>query len=114
MKTRITTLLVALFAVSTAFGQLNVSLISNLDYEPTVNDIWGYVNPEGEEYALVGNNEGYSIVSLKDPANPVELHFVPGQTTTWRDIKTWGEFAYVVSDNTSEGHAHRRYEYCRL
>ena len=84
-------------------GQLNMTLISNLDYDATLNDIWGYADSSGIEYAFVGTTEGYSIVSLEDPANPKELHFISGQSTTWRDIKTWEHFAYVVSDNTSEG-----------
>jgi choice-of-anchor B domain-containing protein len=92
-----------MIGVTGLFGQLNVSLISSLDYDETLNDIWGYVAPDGTEYALVGTTEGFSIVSLEDPENPEELHFIDGVTTVWRDIKTWGEFAYVVSDNSGEG-----------
>ncbi|MDX1406811.1 MAG: choice-of-anchor B family protein [Saprospiraceae bacterium] len=95
--------LVALFAFNTTQAQLNVELVAQLDYQPTLNDIWGYVAPDSTEYALVGLTEGLSIVSLEDPANPVEVAFIEGQSTTWRDIKTWDQFAYVVSDNASEG-----------
>ena len=85
------------------FAQFNVSFIGNLDYDQRINDIWGYEAPDGVEYALVGTNTGFSIVSLANPANPEELFFIPGDETTWRDIKTWETFAYVVCDNCSDG-----------
>ena len=101
---RIITLLVALcVAVITVSAQRNMTFISNFDYDEGVTDVWGHVTPDGIEYALIGTTEGFSIVSLADPTQPEELQFIPGQSTSWRDIKTWGEFAYVVSDNTSEG-----------
>ncbi|MDZ7845903.1 MAG: hypothetical protein U5L96_03505 [Owenweeksia sp.] len=49
-------------------------------------------------YALVGVNSGFSIVDVTDPANPVKEHFIAGAYTTWRDIKTWKNYAYVVHD----------------
>ncbi|MDX1479555.1 MAG: choice-of-anchor B family protein [Saprospiraceae bacterium] len=93
----------ALLGFTGLHAQLNVELVGNLDYEPTLADIWGYVAPDSTEYALVGLTEGLSIVSLEDPTNPTEVAFIAGESTTWRDIKTWEDFAYVVSDNTSEG-----------
>ncbi len=87
-------------------AQLNMSLVGQLEYSPgqqTVNDIWGYAAPDGTEYALVGTITGFSIVSLADPSNPTEVAFIPGTTTTWRDIKTWGSTAYVVCDNCPDG-----------
>ncbi|PSR14623.1 MAG: hypothetical protein DA408_00135 [Bacteroidetes bacterium] len=97
--------LLFLVSASTGWGQLNMSLASHLQYNVDLNDIWGYVAPDGTEYALVGANNGVSIVSLADPANATEVAFVPGQNSIWRDLKTWGEFAYVVTDQggTTEG-----------
>lgn len=85
------------------FTQLNMSLLSQVSYEVSLNDVWGWAAPDGTEYALVGVRNGLSIVSLADPEDAQEVAFIPGQNTTWRDIKTWGNFAYVTSDNTSEG-----------
>ena len=85
------------------FGQLNVAYVGQLDYDQRINDIWGYATPDGSEYALVGTNTGFSIVSLADPANPQELFFIEGTQTTWRDIKTWETYAYVVCDNCLDG-----------
>ncbi len=79
-------------------AQLNMSLASQIEYNDRVSDVWGYVAPDGTEYALVGLGESVSIVSLADPDNAVEVASVPGQYSIWRDIKTWGTYAYVVTD----------------
>lgn len=102
---RIFTLL-AIFAFGlTAFAQdnLNMMLRSNLQYPQDLNDIWGWADPDdGTEYALVGTRTGFSIVSLADPDNAEEVAFIDGPSTTWRDIKTWKNFAYV-SNEEAEG-----------
>ena len=100
------TLVFFFFCSQWGFAQLNMSLVSNLDYEPILNDIWGWEDPDtGIEYALVGTREGVSIVSLADPENPDEVVWIPGEYSVWRDIKTWGNYAYVVTDQsgTTEG-----------
>lgn len=97
--------LLTFFLVCTLSGnaQFNLSLLSNLDYTAEGNDIWGWVDPDdGTEYALMGLTNGFSVVSIADPANPIEVAFFPGPSSTWRDIKTWGEFAYVTNE-TSNG-----------
>ena len=86
-----------------SFAQLNVTYISDYGYSQNLNDIWGYAAPDGTEYALVGVRNGFSILSLADPANPFEVAFIPGGATTWRDIKTWGETAYVTCDSCDDG-----------
>ena len=76
---------------------LNMALQDSLDYSVGVNDVCGWVDPEGREYALVGLNTGVSIVSIDD--TPItEVAFVPGQNNTWRDINTFGHYAYVTSE----------------
>ncbi len=86
-------------------AQLNTRLLSNLKYDSKLNDIWGYQAPDGTEYALVGLRSGVSIVSLADPANPQEVAFIEGQNSIWRDLKTFGEYAYITTDQgrTTEG-----------
>lgn len=86
-------------------AQLNTTLLSNLKYPVRLNDVWGWVAPDSTEYALVGLLNGVSIVSLADPKNPEEVAFVPGGNSTWRDLKTWGNYAYVTTDQggTREG-----------
>jgi choice-of-anchor B domain-containing protein len=90
-----------------AVAQLNMELLSQVQYNDTgLNDIWGWADPEtGIEYAIVGLQQGVSIVSLEDPENAEEVVRIPGQFSTWRDMKTWGNFAYITTDQggTTEG-----------
>lgn len=79
----------------------NMTLLGQLDYEDGVNDVWGYADQQGNEYALVGLVNGTSIVDVTDPAQPIEKAYIPGPTSTWRDLKTWGNYAYVVHDTYS-------------
>ena len=81
----------------------NLTQLSNLTYNADLSDIWGYAASDGTEYALVGVRNGTSVVSLADPANPVEVYFVPGANSIWRDLKTWGDFAYVTTDQGADG-----------
>jgi len=86
-----------------AQSAFNTALRDNLDYADDLNDVWGYVAPDGTEYALVGLYNRLSIVSLADPDNIVEVASVSGANSTWRDMKTYGEHAYVVAEKGQDG-----------
>ncbi len=105
MKSRLLLSLSLCWLSLTAFGQLNMTLLSHVQYNANGNDIWGWVAPDSTEYAIMGLVNGVSIVSLADPSNATEVAFIPGQNSTWRDIKTWGHYAYVTTDQpgTTEG-----------
>jgi len=96
-----------LFFLSTTIllGQTNIELIGSLNQYPGVgyNDIWGYVDGQGIEYALLGTRGGTSIIRLDDPANPQEVAFIPGPQSVWRDIKVHGQYAYTVTEQTGSG-----------
>ncbi|MGE3174527.1 MAG: choice-of-anchor B family protein [Planctomycetota bacterium] len=77
---------------------VNCQLLGTLDQYGTYNDIWGYVAPNGKEYALVGVTTGTSVVDVTNPAAPVERGFFAGPTSTWRDIRTYSTYAYVVTE----------------
>src|SRR3990170_1168671 len=80
-----------------AQSNLNMILQDSLTYHTGVNDVMGWADPLGNEYALVGLNTGVSIVSIDD--DPItEVAFVPGVFNNWRDINTFGHYAYVVSE----------------
>jgi len=83
-------------------AQLNMSELGYFDvvslHNSGASDIWGYVDGNGNEYAIVGLNDGTSIVDVTDPANPFEVFFEPGMNSIWRDIKTWGNYAYVTTE----------------
>lgn len=91
-----------LFVYHCSFSQQNpsfrVNLVGQLDYSEVLSDIWGYVDPQGREYALVGVRNGVSIVSVSDSTDPVELQFIPGASTIWRDMKTFGAYGYASNE----------------
>ena len=92
------------FLYTLGFAQLNMELVGHLTYPADGNDVWGWVDPDDNtEYAIMGIRTGTSVVSLADPANPVEVYFVPGASSTWRDIKVWGDYAYVTTDVGQDG-----------
>lgn len=62
------------------------------------NDCWGYVSPSGREYALVGLDCGTGIAEVTNPGSATVIEFFPGPCCVWRDIKTFNEYAYVVSE----------------
>ena len=94
------TLLIAFLACFffTARAQQNLSFTGHLPYQDNLNDIWGYVGNDNKEYAFVGVKTGVSIVDVDDPANPVELFFIPGPASVWREIKIWNDFAYATNE----------------
>jgi choice-of-anchor B domain-containing protein len=101
---RLSTTLLCLSLLCTcvcAQSAYNTTLRDSLDYADRLNDVWGYVAPDGTEYALVGLRNSLSIVSLADPDDIVEVANVPGDFSVWRDIKTYGTFAYVVADQST-------------
>ena len=86
-----------------AFGQsaFNMTLEGSLSYQNECNDIWGWTDPNsGIEYALVGTTAGVSIVDVSDATNPTKKQFVQGPYGIWRDLKTWGNYAFVTHDMT--------------
>ncbi|MCU0331804.1 MAG: choice-of-anchor B family protein [Ignavibacteriaceae bacterium] len=98
-------LLTILFAASFMVAQNNVTLLSTLNQYPSAgySNIWGYVAPNGIEYALLGVRTGTSIISLADPNNPVECAFIPAPQSSWRELKVHGNYAYVATDVSGNG-----------
>ncbi len=82
----------------------NMTFCANYDNGDTYNDIWGYVDAVGGEYALLGSTSKIHIINVTDPFNPVLVNeFAPGMTSTWRDLKTYGNYAYTCSEAFGEG-----------
>jgi len=86
------------------FAQNSMNMVLMGTYEwPSLNtegsDIWGWVDGSGNEYALVGLNDGFSVVDVTNGTNPVEMFYIPDVNSTWRDIKTWGDYAYVTNES---------------
>ncbi len=99
MKRRISMFLTLMVVTPAIWAQTNLTLRGQVSYAPDVlNDIWGYEDSLGNEYALVGKNLGVSIVDVTDPDNPIELFAISGPGSVWREIRVWKEYAYAVHD----------------
>lgn len=84
---------------------LNVDLFANVKLaDDRYSGSWSYISSTGEEYALLGAKSGTSIFNIDDPDNVVELDFVPGPVTNWREITVVKDHAYVVTDVMDVGH----------
>lgn len=103
MKT-IFTVIIVLFSTCISQAQLNVTFRSNLSYNgQALANIGGYVDSSGNEYALVGFSGGLSIVNVTDPDNPFIAFTVPGTNSSWREVKTWQNYAYVTTEGCCNG-----------
>lgn len=70
------------------------------------NDIWGYVDEDGNEYAIVGNVDSIIVFNVTDVDNVIKVGAVaPGGRCLWRDFKVFGTRAYGSSEGggCSEG-----------
>jgi len=72
----------------------------------SMNDIWGWVDPlDSAEYVLLGRTSGTSFLDITDPVNPIYLGDLPTASlnSTWRDIKVYNNFAFIVSEAGGHG-----------
>ena len=70
------------------------------------NDSWGWTDPQnGDEYYLMGLENGVAFIDISDPVNPVYLGKLPTHSTStvWRDIKVYQNYAFVVSEADNHG-----------
>ena len=81
-------------------AQKNMDLLGYLPINTKVNDIWGFADASGNEYALVGSEVSLLIIDVTLPQSPTLLFEIMGDTSVWRDIKTFDGFAYVTSEES--------------
>lgn len=104
MKKSLLVLFLFVLGINLSHAQnFNITLLSNLPYttppgNSDLSNIGGYVDPLGKEYALVGWEQGLSIVDVSNPANPVQVLNVPGPQSIWREVKTYLNYAYVTTE----------------
>ncbi|MGE0567729.1 MAG: hypothetical protein AB7O73_07245, partial [Bacteroidia bacterium] len=90
----------------------NITLLSHIDPQSTVgigtdsrkySGCWGwYQSSTGKEYAIAGSSAGTYFVDISNPSSPTVCAFVPGKTgCTWREIKTYQNYCYIVSDDAA-------------
>ncbi len=100
-------ILVLMLFSSLSFSQLDT--IRHLDVQPigSYSAIWGYTAPDGREYAILGVNGssggtpypgGTSIIDITDSATIQQVAFINGLNSSWREMKTYRHYAYVVTE----------------
>lgn len=78
------------------------------------NDIWGWRDDSsGREFAVVGLDNGTAFVEVSGD-EPIYLGKLPTATSssTWRDVKVFGDYAYIVSE--APGHGMQVFDLRRL
>ncbi|MBT5223962.1 MAG: hypothetical protein HOM19_00860, partial [Candidatus Marinimicrobia bacterium] len=65
------------------------------------SDVWGYTSLDGEDYAMMGILEGVVFIRVED-MTIIDTVLGPMQSDAYfhRDIKTFENYAFVVSENT--------------
>ncbi len=93
----------ALAAGPALFPSSGVQLLSwlpllELDGGISGNSCYGYTSPSGREYALIGLRAATAVVEVSDPGDPQVVALVDGPHSLWRDVRTYQQFAYMVSE----------------
>ena len=87
----------------------SLCLESQLTLDPSAgSDCWGWRHPSGTEYAIMGVGDGIAFVNTE---NMLTEGFAEGPTGSpcggayWRDMMTWGNYCYAVSEcsGTNDG-----------
>jgi choice-of-anchor B domain-containing protein len=106
-------LFTASFKVKSQYAASNFTLISVINPEPTANNngakysgCWGwYQQNKNKEYAIACSQSGTYWVDVTNPATPTVSAYRTGSVTgaTWREVKTYLNYCYVVSDDGGSG-----------
>ena len=81
----------------------NIRPIAHVDIG-SCNDIWGYTDPDGHEFALVGHTSGTYIFDVStNPHEPIEVGFFSGPNVTHRDLKVHEHYCYSINDDAPGG-----------
>jgi len=66
------------------------------------SDVWGWTDGT-THLAIIGSTNGTLFMDVSDPANPTEIADIPGPSSSWRDIKTYLDHAYITTEGTGSG-----------
>lgn len=87
--------------VQLLFNWDDTTLVGSTAFDNTYNEIWGYA-ADSREYAIIGSTAGTHFFDVTDPANSVQVDFVPGDAQggaiIHRDYHDYNGYLYAVSD----------------
>lgn len=92
-----------LLLTHTIYCQLNTTFLGQINYSDACSNLWGWTSPSGDEYVIIGTYSGTRIVDITDPTAPDELFFIDGANSSWREVKVWDHYAYVVTEGNGDG-----------
>lgn len=75
----------------------HIQLLSHVNIPEHASSIWGNTIQD-HEIAILGTSEGVRIYTLDNPAQPVELLFIKCSSSPWRELKSYGNYVYVVTE----------------
>lgn len=84
-----------------AQSSLNTTLTDQLAMASghTLANICGYTTG-GNEYALLGDEDGMVIVDVTNPSNVTQIVQIPMVNSLWKEIKVYSHYAYVTTEGT--------------
>jgi choice-of-anchor B domain-containing protein len=80
--------------------------LAELGNPSNANDIWGWADSQtGDIYALLGLDTGTAFIRITNPEDPQVIGYLPTHSSAslWRDIKTYQDHAFIVSEAGSHG-----------
>ena len=81
----------------------SLELLSQSKHEFRTNDVWGFVDSDGVEHAVVGTEFDCRIYNLSNPSSPEIVKIVPGAQSTWRDFKSYRSYVYQITQRGQDG-----------
>ena len=99
MKQIFATSLFVAASLAQSFAQnVNCTFRSKMTFPgQTLANICGYAR-DGREYALIGASLGMVIADITEPDSPRQIVQIPGPNNLWKEIKTYRQYAYIVSE----------------
>jgi len=80
---------------------------------------WGWTDPvTGRDISIIGRTDGTAFVDVTDPVNPRYLGDLVrtkgANMSSWREIKTYKNYALIVSDGSGDHHGIQIFDLTRL
>lgn len=111
---------------ATAFECSNTGLLSYMPISAVggkrgvnLSGSWGWTDPvTGHDIAILGRTDAAAFVDVTDPVHPRYLGDLPrtkgANMSSWREIKTYKNYALIVSDGSGDHHGIQIFDLTRL